>query len=106
MKISIDDVLHTLSELGLKDCIEDLKNEHEVFLKETNDKNKFKNKISSQEELDRLKEKQKSDLEQIALEYASNHMQIKPTVTQDMDVCNIDENDDYENFDNEDYENF
>ena len=33
-------------------------------------------------------------------------MQIKPTVTQDMDVCNIDENDDYENFDNEDYENF
>jgi len=50
MKISIDDVLGSLGELGMKEYLESLKTEHETFLKEANDKNKFKHKISNEQE--------------------------------------------------------
>ena len=108
--------------MGLTDYMEELKKDHEIFQKETNvcfllmtkqDKNKFKNKISNEEELARLKEKQKHDLEELAINYAqSNHFPkcYKFLDNQDyrthsfcenkeIDIENEDDEEDYENFD-------
>lgn len=100
MKISIDDVLQSLGELGMKEYLENLKTEHETFLKEANDKNKFKHKISNEQELARLREKQKKDLDQVALEYATK-TEMKPKMTDNSEInyLEINDDEDYENFD-------
>lgn len=100
MKISIDDVLGSLGELGMKEYLESLKTEHETFLKEANDKNKFKHKISNEQEQNRLREKQKKDLDQMALEYASAQEMIpKPKDNSEINYLEVNDDEDYENFD-------
>ena len=102
MKISNDDVFLSLEELGMKNYIEELKKLNDDFQKETNtEKNKFKHKIKNQAELERLKEQQNKELGVLALNYQSSQEFQNMKKFQPMEVYEIEDNDE-----EEDYENF